>query len=213
MALVAFDLDGTLLRGETVCEAIARGIGRLPRMWELERLQSDDVEGMTAARQEMAEWYAPFTLDDLCGHLASIRVAPGVNEGFALLREHGFQIAVVSLTWDFAVAWFAKRLGADYSVGTGLSSDGLIAHLWPRDKAPWLERLAGKLGVDVADVTAVGDSSGDIPMLLSVGHRYWVGQTVPPELAGNVRHEPAGDIHVVARRIVEGARRQARERT
>ena len=30
--LAAFDLDGTLLRGETVCEAIARPLGRLERM-------------------------------------------------------------------------------------------------------------------------------------------------------------------------------------
>ncbi len=204
MALVAFDLDGTLLRGETVCEAIARGIGHLPRMQELERLQSDDVEGMTAAREEMAEWYSLFTFDELCRPLASIPVAPRANEGFALLHEHGFRIAVVSMTWEFAAAWFAKRLGADYSVGTGLSSDGSIAHLWPRDKATWLVRLAGKLGLGMADVSAVGDSRGDILMLLSVGHRYWVGQTVPPELAGSVRHDPAGDILVLAERIVEG---------
>ena len=209
MRLAAFDLDGTLLRGQTVCEAIAKGIGRIQRMREFERLESTHVEEVTAARAEMAEWYSAFKLSDLREHLTAIRVAPGVDEGFALLRDHGFKIAIVSLTWEFAVEWFANRLGADYSVGTGLSPDGVITHFWPQDKALWLTRLSDNLGVDMRDVAAVGDSSGDLPMLLSVGHRYWVGQTIPPELHREVIHEPGGDMRLVAHQIVRalGSRR------
>ena len=121
MRIAAFDLDGTLIRGQTAGEAIAEGIGRLERMREFEQLQSNQIE-------EMAEWYSSFTFSDLCQHLTAIRVAPGVAEGFALLRDHGFRIAIVSLTWEFAVEWFANRFGADYSVGTGLKSDGLVTH-------------------------------------------------------------------------------------
>ena len=199
MRIAAFDLDGTLLRGQTACEAIAMGIGRIGRMREFEELGSSQIE-------EMAEWYSSFTFSDLCKHLTAIRVAPGVNEGFALLHDHGFKIAIVSLTWEFAVEWFANRLGADYSVGTGLSSGGLITHFWPQDKAIWLTGLAAKLGVDMQDVAAVGDSAGDIPMLLSVGHRYWVGETILPQLEGKVIHEPTGDMRLVAHRIVEAQR-------
>ncbi len=199
MRIAAFDLDGTLLRGQTACEAIAMGIGRIGRMREFEELGSSQIE-------EMAEWYSSFTFSDLCKHLTAIRVAPGVDEGFALLHDHGFKIAIVSLTWEFAVEWFANRLGADYSVGTGLSSGGLITHFWPQDKALWLTGLAAKLGVDMKDVAAVGDSGGDIPMLLSVGHRFWVGETILPQLEGKVIHEPTGDIRLVAQRIVEAQR-------
>ena len=156
-----------------------------------------------AAREEMAEWYSAYTLSDLSEHLIAARVAPGVDEGFALLRDHGFKIAIVSITWEFAVEWFANKLRADYSVGTGLASDGLITHCWPQDKAPWLARLADELGVEMRHVAAVGDSSGDIPMLLSAGHRYWVGKTVPAELNTKVIHEPEGDIRLVARQIVK----------
>ena len=199
MRIAAFDLDGTLLREQTVAEAIAMGIGRIGRMREFEQLGSSQIE-------EMAEWYSSFTFSDLCKHLTAIRFAPGVNEGFALLHDHGFKIAIVSLTWEFAVEWFANRLGADYSVGTGLSSGGLITHFWPQDKALWLTGLAAKLGVDMKDVAAVGDSGGDIPMLLSVGHRFWVGEAIPPELDRKVIHEPTGDIRLVAHRIVEAQR-------
>lgn len=203
LRLAAVDLDGTLLRGQTACEAIAMGIGRIERMRELERLESTDIEGVTVAREEMAEWYSTYTFSDLCNHLATVQVAPGVDEGFALLREHGFKIAIVSLTWEFAVEWFADRFGADYSAGTGLSADGLITHFWPRDKAIWLTALADRLSVDMNDVAAVGDSNGDVPMLLSVGHPYWVGQTIPPELDRRVDLEPGGDMRSVARQTVK----------
>ena len=208
MKLVAFDLDGTLLRGESVWEAIARGIGRLERVREMERIDPARIEDpsrmedMAAAIEESAGWYSSFTNDELLEHVSPIRVAPGVDDGFALLREHGYKIAVVSLTWEFAVEWFAGRFGADYFAGTGLSSDGEITHFWPRDKAFWLARLASRLGVDMDDVAAVGDSRGDVPMLSAVGHPYWVGETVPPQLNGKVIHEPDGDIRVVAESIV-----------
>ena len=202
MKLVAFDLDGTLLRGESVWEAIARGIGRLERVREMERIDPARIEEITAAREESAGWYSSFTNDELLEHVSPIRVAPGVDDGFALLHAHGFKIAVVSLTWEFAVEWFAGRFGGDYIAGTGLSSDGEITHFWPRDKALWLARLARRLGVDMDDVAAVGDSRGDVPMLSAVGHPYWVGETVPPQLNGKVIHEPDGDIRVVAESIV-----------
>ena len=208
MKLVAFDLDGTLLRGESVWEAIARGIGRLERVREMERIDPARIEDpsrmedMAAAIEESAGWYSSFTFDELLEHVTSIQIAPGVEEGFELLREHGYKIAVVSLTWEFAVEWFAGRFGGDYFAGTGLSSDGEITHFWPRDKALWLARLASRLGVDMDDVAAVGDTRGDVPMLSAVGHPYWVGETVPPQLNGKVIHESSGDILVVAKSIV-----------
>ena len=203
MKLVAFDLDGTLLRGESVWEAIARGIGRLERVREMEeQIAPDQIAEVTAAREESARWYSAYTFEELLEHVTSMRVAPGVDEGFALLREHGFKIAVVSLTWEFAVEWFANRFGADYFVGTALSPDGRITHFWPEDKALWLTELACKLNVDMRDVAAVGDTRGDVPMLLAVGHPYWVGGAVPPELNGRVVHQPDGDIRAVAESIV-----------
>ena len=203
MKLVAFDLDGTLLWGDSVWEAIARGIGRLERVREMEeQIAPDQIAEITAAREESAGWYSTYTFAELLQHVTSMRVAPGVDEGFALLREHGFKIAVVSLTWEFAVEWFADRFGASYFAGTALSPDGEITHFWPEDKALWLTELARKLGVDMSDVAAVGDTKGDLPMLLAVGHPYWVGETLPPELDGKAIHQPDGNIRAVAESIV-----------
>jgi phosphoserine phosphatase len=201
--IAAFDLDGTLLRRMTVCEAIAKGIGRIERMREFEQLGSNQIEGITAAREEMASWYSAFTFSELRQHLTTIPVAPGVDEGFRLLHDHGFKIAIVSVTWKFAVEWFANEFGADYSVGTGLSPEGLITHFWPQDKAAWLSTLAANLDVSMRDVAAVGDSTGDIPMLLRAGHGFWVGEFVPAELDKKIISEPEADIRLVARKMID----------
>ena len=205
MKLVAFDLDGTLLWDESVWEAIARGIGREDRVREFEQLNTTQTEAIVAAREEFTGWFRCLTIEDLREHILSMRVAPGVDEGFALLRKHGFRIAIVSLTWEFAVEWCAERFGGDYYVGTGLTQDGKITHFWPEDKATWVAGLAHKLGVEMRDVAAVGDSKGDVPMLLAVGHPYWVAKAVPAELDGKVTHQPDGHIRAVAESIVRVA--------
>ena len=204
--LVAFDLDGTLIRADTCCEAIARPLGRLARMREFERYTTRAE--IAAARAEMATWYGDTPHADLCAPLAAVALAPGAREGFRLLRERGIATAIVSSTWEFAVAWFARELGADHYVGTGLAADGRIAHFWPEDKARWLTALTGRLGVDLADVAAVGDSSGDVPLLRIVGTPFFVGHTLPAGLAA-VAQRPDGDIGRIARGIIgtqEGAR-------
>lgn len=196
--LVAFDLDGTLLRGDTVCQAIARRMGHLERMDELERLT--DFAGIAAAREELAGYYAEASREELLSHLEGCTLARGTEEAFTLLRSHGVRTAVVSITWGFAAEWFARRLGADYWIGTGLSEDGRIEHFWPADKARWVRELMGRLGLQRDEVAAVGDSWGDVDMLSSVGHAFFVGRSLPPDL--DATHLPDGDILEVTRQVL-----------
>ena len=106
--LAAFDLDGTLIRGPTICERLAEHLGKLPRMQEMERLR--DVAEIRAARQEMLTWYGEFP-ETLCAELPNASVAPGAAEAFQSLAQQGIHTAIVSITWTFAVAWFARRFG------------------------------------------------------------------------------------------------------
>ncbi len=201
--LVAFDVDGTLIRPDTCCEVIARPLGRLPRMREFEQFRT--AAQITAARTQMAGWYAGRSRDELCRPLADATLAPGVQAGFARLRQHGIATALVSITWEFAVAWFARSLDADYYVGTRLADDGTIEHFWPEDKARWLRTLAVDLGIGLDQIAAVGDSSGDVPMLQTVGLPYFVGHDLPLELHA-VSHLPDGDIDRIAQSIIAAAR-------
>jgi phosphoserine phosphatase len=168
-------------------------------MQELETLTSR--EEIRVAREEMAKWYAPSTLAELCSYLTSIKLAPGVEEGFSMLRRHGIKIAIVSITWEFAVEWFAKQLGADHYVGTRLLPDHEIVHFWPSDKPIYLTRFISQLGLTRDEVAAVGNSSDDIDMLRAAGYRFFVGRKKPERL-GALSHYPDGNILQVSEAIV-----------
>ncbi len=182
-----------------MCQAIARAMGHLERMNELELLtRLDDIAD---ARAELGGYYASATREQLLSYLERCELAPGAEEGFALLRYHKVRTALVSITWTFAVEWFARKLGADYWVGTGLSEDGHIEHFWPEDKARWVQDLMRDLGLRREQVAAVGDSWGDTQMLRVVGHPFYVGERLPDGLEAT--HCPSGDIAEITRRILD----------
>jgi phosphoserine phosphatase len=179
-ALVVFDLDGTLLRGPTVCEVLAKSLGRLERMRQLERFGSD--QELRTAREEMARWYLPVGLARLREFLDGARLAPGTRNGL----EH-----------------FARLLDVEHWEGTVLEESGEIRHVWPEDKAPWVRRLAQRLEVPWERTAAVGDSAGDQQMLGAVGFPVFVGRELPSVEQGWL-HYPAADIEAVARHLVAG---------
>jgi HAD superfamily phosphoserine phosphatase-like hydrolase len=203
LGLAVFDLDGTLLRGPTVCEVLAQSLGRLDHMRQLETLISglSDVD-IAAAREEMVRWYREVSLVDLVSRLGSVTLAPRAAEGISLLRRHGVAVAMASMTWEFAVAWFARQLHVDYYVGTRLEPDGTILHFWPRDKVTWLQGLRDTLRIPASRVAAIGDSGGDVEMLRAVRHPVFVGATLPGGLP-EVTHLPRADIVTVAQWIIK----------
>jgi phosphoserine phosphatase len=197
--LVAFDLDGTLLRGPTVCELLAEPLGRLAEMRRFETLSSEAE--IAAARREMARWYADHTALQLCAALEAACFAPGAREGVALLQAGGVEVVIASITWSFAVEWVAARLGVARALGTRLEAGGDVADVWPRDKPRWLEGVRSELALPPARVAAVGDSHGDGALLAAAGLRFFVGRGKPPPLPG-LLHRPGGDIEGIAREVL-----------
>jgi HAD superfamily phosphoserine phosphatase-like hydrolase len=197
--LAAFDLDGTIVRDRTCVQSIARTIGREEECAAFERLEMRDVLAVTAAREAMAEWYRHYTYEELTAGLSDLRLAPDSEEAFALLRRHGIMTAIVSITWSFAVEWFARRLGADYAHGTRLT-EGRVEHVWPADKGRWLRILINRLQLPEQAVAAVGDSEGDRELLEAAGVRYYVGaRTI--EIA-DVVHMPQASMLEIAKQVV-----------
>ena len=191
-ALVAFDVDGTLLRGDTVCVCLARHVGKFDEMSAFERLSSQ--HDIAAARREMLRWYKQHDMEALLACLRSgLNLAPGAKAGLARLRSHGVKTALVSITWSFAVEWLARELDADFWTGTSLHDSGEILDFWPEDKAEWLRKMSGELGIAREAMIAVGDSAGDVPMLSFAGRGYFVGP-VAPALPDHVSHWPEADI-------------------
>lgn len=189
--LVAFDVDGTLLRGETVCECIGRHLGKSREMTLIE--QAKTLEEVAAARREMLTWYLPHGREAILKYVKGVRLAPGTKAAFARLRLFGIKTALASITWKFAVEWLATELGADYAIGTDWLDTGEVGDFWPNDKVAWLTVVLSELNASRDELVAVGDSSGDIPMLRFARRGYFVGATLPAELP-HVLHWPQADI-------------------
>jgi len=197
--IAAFDLDGTLLRGDTVCEVLAKQLGRLEEMKRFEtfKAESDIADG----RAQMVEWYRDYSVGDLQAYLDNVSWAPGAHEAIRQLREAGIIVGIASITWSVAVRWFADRLGIRHFLGTDLDQNGEILHVWSRDKGRWLQDLADSYGISHDRIAAVGDSAGDSAMLRVAGLRFFVGSELVPE-TGPVIHLPGADLRIVARRII-----------
>lgn len=195
--LAVFDVDGTLLRGDTVCQAIARGIGKYERMCELEEVALGSREIVIAARQEMAGWYRAVGEDVVRASLSDLSWAPGIGEGFTLLKEAGVKVALASMTWKFAVGHIAERFAINEFVGTDLDFEsGKIIHSWGDTKANFLKEMSKKYDVSLTQIAAIGDTSGDYDMLKLAGKGVFVGKN---ELGiDGVIHMPDADIRDVA---------------
>jgi phosphoserine phosphatase len=197
--LVAFDLDGTLIRGRNALAVLGAAVGRPDWEQRMEILSMRDASP-DEMRARVAPWLG-FSTGQLSSHLAGAHVAPGVQAAFGLLRARQVTTAIVSIGWDFMVEWFARRFGAAHWAATGLDPDGTVTPFWPEDKGPWLERLMGSLGVARHEVAAVGDSPRDASLLWAAGHAFYVGADRPPAVPG-IQHHPDGDIGAVARAIL-----------
>jgi phosphoserine phosphatase len=197
--VVALDLDGTLLRGDTVCEVLAKPLGRIDEMKRFEALTAEeDIEN---ARVEMAEWFKGHPIETLQDHLQNARWAPGAHEAVRRLQDAQVEVAIASITWKFAVQWFAEQLNVQHCIGTDISPRGEIVHVWGRDKARWLQELATDYGASPNRTAAVGDSTGDLDMLRAAALRFFVGVKPVSDLDA-VIHLPEADLRVVAERII-----------
>lgn len=198
--MVVFDLDGTLLRGDTVCEVLAKPLGRLAEMRHFEQLTTET--DIADARAEMFKWYQTTTLGALHSHLPSARWAPGAQEAVRQLQQANILIGIASITWQSAVRWFANALNVKHYLGTELALDGTINHVWGRDKASWFRALVDSQGIAMERTAAVGDSAGDIEMLSLAQLRFFVGKTLDPKLT-SVVHLPDADLRLVSQRIID----------
>ena len=199
--LVCFDLDGTLLRGQTVCELLAEPLGRRREMEQLESSKPTSEREIAEARAEMARWYDGVSLAELKSYCEKAVWAPGAKEAVAYLQRRNIHVAIASITWKFAVSWFAAELNITSFLGTDLLSSGGIEHVWGRTKGTWSLQLANDLGIEESRIAAIGDSAGDTDLLKAAALRFFVGSE-PPNSILAVIHLPAANLRSIAEHII-----------
>jgi len=198
--LVGFDLDGTLIRGRTVCEILAEPLGKTVEMSAIEVITQE--EEMARSRELMAEWYKSCDRSELIKHLETVEFAPGAHVAIEQLQSKGIEVTIISLTWNFAVAWFAEQFNIRYYIGTGLDDNSVVEHIWGRHKGLWLTSWANQLNIPINRIAAVGDTHNDYHLLKAANLRYYVGVNAPPDIPPII-HIPNADIREISQYILE----------
>ena len=186
--LVAFDVDGTLVRGpedRTVWEVLnERFTGRADHNEERFALYR-------AGKLSYAEWVAldiggwqaaGATRADLIEAFGSLSLVDGTSEALLELKQAGLVLVVISGTLDLMLGTLLPDSPFDeiYANHIGFDEDGAISH-WratPFDmegKAQLLRAVALRRGIPLARAAFVGDSENDV----------WVARTAGFSVAFN----------------------------
>jgi phosphoserine phosphatase len=154
-----------------------------------------------SAREEMADWYVEAGRTQVDSFIGDVTWAEGTHSGIKSLIDNGWLVALASLTWSFAVERIAKSLGVTEIKATGLDWDTKrIDHIFPEDKASFLQRTAAKYEIPADRTYAIGDSGGDVHMLKAAARGFYLGDD-DPQIPG-VTHLSEAGIDEIARRIL-----------
>lgn len=173
--LVVFDLDSTLVRGETIDRLGERhGVGA--RVAAVTRRAMNGEIDFAAALRERVGLLAGLPAAELEAAAAAAELMPGAAELVAALRRLGFRTAIVSGGFAPVAEALRRRLGIDWAHGNEVEvRDGRLTGvvlepvLDAAAKARIVRELAARGGISLDQVIAVGDGANDLPMLEVAG--------------------------------------------
>jgi phosphoserine phosphatase len=149
---VAFDLDGTLLRGTTVSLQLAAQTGHLDEQTELERRYAAGEISNAVIAEAQAGWLGgAVPVLDLDGW----PWIAGIEETIAALRPS--RVVIATVTWSMAAAAVAARFAFDAWCGTDHGPPVRVCDA--SAKAAWALAQAGG-----GELIAVGDSRSDLEL-------------------------------------------------
>ncbi len=173
--LLVADMDSTMIEQEVIDE-LAKAAGLQS---EIAAMTAATMRGELDFKQSLRDRVALLTglpTSSIEEARSRITPMPGAQTLVAAMKHAGAVTALVSGGFTLFVEPVARTLGFDRAHGNVLEIDngrltGRVTEpiLDAAAKRDLLHRLATELGLDPADVLAVGDGANDLPMLQSAG--------------------------------------------
>ncbi len=200
--LVAFDMDGTLILGDSCWEVIHRHFGtRQAAKGHLRAWEAGEIDYMEFMRRDIALWRPAPTLQGVREILSSYSFAPNVRTVVEEARRRGHQIAIVTGGLDLLADEVARDLGVAHVLANGLAADARgrltgegILRVEPTKKDANLLQLTRLLGISPEECVAVGDSKHDAKFLELAGLGIAVGKSAELARVADVVIEDFGDL-------------------
>jgi len=184
-AVVAVDLDGTLIHETTACLHLGEWLGHRAVIEDLERrFAGGEIASADIADQD-APYYEGRSIAEVADAMTSAPCIDDIGEGVGQLAARGVDALLCTVTWTFAAQCVADRFGFSAVSGTVMhvDEDGMLAgrvakYFEPEDKVAFLRDYCAAHDVGLHQVVAIGDGQSDIPMFEAVG--FSVGLNASP---------------------------------
>ena len=173
--VIVFDLDGTLLRGTSVCLLLAQWLDREGEVSELERAFSAHEISNSVIADTSAAWLSGRSMDEAWRVLMDGTWIEGMAETFQVLTAARVSLLLGTITWSFAAEMLREPHGFAAVSGTEMrAADGVLSGVVSRyfdehDKVRFVEEWCAQNGYSMGQVAAIGDSRSDVPLFGCVG--------------------------------------------
>jgi len=173
--LIAFDMDETLVEGETINElAKAAGVYR-----EVKQVTEQAMEGKIGFKEALTRrvrLLKGLPLSEVEKVKQKLKIAPGAEDLVGELKKAGFVTAIITGGFDLFANHVAEILGIDYvyanklKVKAGKLTGGFKGViLSPQDKLKALKEISRKEGIKLEECVAIGDGANDVILLEGSG--------------------------------------------
>jgi phosphoserine phosphatase len=175
-AVVAVDLDGTLIHGTTACLLLGAWMGHLAVIEDLERrFAAGEIANADVADGD-APYYKGRSMADVSSAMAGAPWIDDIHEGVEQLASRGVDALLCTVTWSFAAQCVADRFGFSAVSGTVMKVDGagiltgrVAQYFEPEDKVAFLRDYCDSRDLSMHQVVAIGDGRSDLPMFEAAG--------------------------------------------
>ena len=169
-AVVAVDLDGTLIHGTTACLHLGEWIGHRAVIEELERrFTAGEIASADIADGD-APYYEGRSIADVAEAMTRAPCIDDISEGVEHLASRGVDALLCTVTWTFAAQCVADRFGFSAVSGTVMHVDGdgnlagrVARYFEPEDKVAFLRDYCESRDLGMHQVVAIGDGQSDLP--------------------------------------------------
>ena len=175
MALVFFDVDGTLVPGTSSSQHLARWLGHLPELSAAEAAyDAGTLSNQDACVLDARAWRGR-TPAEVHDRLAGLPVVGGITETVAWCRARGVPAYLATLAWEPVGRYLAGRFGfagwcgPTLATAEGYYTGAVGCHFDEFDKRDFAASVAAAAGLPLSACAAVGDSRSDVPLFAAVG--------------------------------------------